>query len=97
MDKRIALEMGAKYLSTLNDIEFMELLRQTGTIDETQYASLTRKYKDIDLKKEAYVQENWKSIAKEQAEMDAIIQAEMDAYDSNPNGYMSQIMSEIEK
>ena len=68
MDKRIALEMGAKYLSTLNDIEFMELLRQTGTIDETQYASLTRKYKDIDLKKEAYVQENWKSIVKEQAE-----------------------------
>ena len=36
-------------------------------------------------------------IAKEQAEMDAIIEAEMDAYDSNPNGYMSQIMSEIEK
>lgn len=68
MDKRIALEMGAKYLSTLNDVEFLELLRQTGTIDETQYASLTRKYKDIDLKKEVYVQENWKSIAKEQAE-----------------------------
>ena len=36
-------------------------------------------------------------IAKEQAEMDAIIRAEMDAHDSNPNGYMSQIMSEIEK
>ena len=36
-------------------------------------------------------------IAKEQAEIDAVIQAEMNAYDSNPNAYMSQIMSEIEK
>lgn len=68
MDKRIALELGAKYLSTLNDIEFMQLLRETGVVNDVQYASLTRKYKDIDLKKEVYVQENWKSIAKEQAE-----------------------------
>lgn len=67
MDKRIALEMGAKYLATLNDIEFMQLLRETGVVNDVQYASLTRKYKDIDLKKEVYVQENWKSIAKEQA------------------------------
>lgn len=68
MDKRIALELGAKYLATLNDIEFMQLLRETGVVNDVQYASLTRKYKDIDLKKEVYVQENWKSIAKEQAE-----------------------------
>lgn len=68
MDKRIALEMGAKYLSTLDDIEFMQLLRETGTVNQTQYESLTRKYKDIDLKKEVYVQENWKAITKEQEE-----------------------------
>ncbi len=68
MTKRMALELGAKYLSTLNDIEFMQLLRETGIVNQTQYESLTRKYKDIDLKKEVYVQENWKSIAKEQAE-----------------------------
>lgn len=68
MDQRIALEMGAKYLATLNDIEFMQLLRDTGTVNDVQYASLTRKYKDIDLKSEVYVQEAWKRITKEQAE-----------------------------
>ncbi len=68
MYKRIALEMGAKYLSTLNDIEFMQLLLDTKTIDENQYKSLTRKYKDIDLHDEIYIQENWKQISKEQAE-----------------------------
>lgn len=68
MDQRIALEMGAKYLATLNDIEFMQLLRDTGTVNAVQCASLTRKYKDIDLKSEVYVQEAWKHIAKEQAE-----------------------------
>ena len=68
MDQRIALEMGAKYLATLNDIEFMQLLRDTGTVNAVQYASLTRKYKDIDLKSEVYVQEAWKRITKEQAE-----------------------------
>ncbi len=66
MYKRIALEMGAKYLATLNDIEFMQLLLDTKTIDEKQYNSLTRKYRDIDLHDEAYIQENWKNIAKEQ-------------------------------
>lgn len=68
IDQRIALEMGAKYLATLNDIEFMQLLRDTGTVNAVQYASLTRKYKDIDLKSEVYVQEAWKRITKEQAE-----------------------------
>lgn len=68
MDTRIALELGAKYLSTLNDFEFMELLRSTRMIDETQYKSLTRKYKDIDLKKEVYIQPNWKEIQQEQQE-----------------------------
>lgn len=67
MNRRIALEMGAKYLASLNDIEFMELLKQTQMIDESQYASLTRKYKNINLQDEVYIQENWKSIAKEQA------------------------------
>lgn len=73
MDRRIALEMGAKYLATLNDIEFMQLLRETQTINESQYQSLTRKYKDIDLKKEAYIQENWKRIVKEQEEVEKML------------------------
>lgn len=68
MDERIALELGAKYLSTLNDIEFMDLLRESGRVDDEQYASLTRKYKNINLHDEVYIQENWKKIAQAQAE-----------------------------
>ncbi len=68
LDTRIALELGAKYLASLNDFEFMDLLIKTDTIDEIQYNSLTRKYKDIDLKKEVYIQPNWKEIEKEQEE-----------------------------
>ncbi len=66
MNKRIGLELGAKYLSTLNDIEFIELLKESGIIDEIKYKSLTRKYREINLYDEAYVHENWKKIAKEQ-------------------------------
>lgn len=66
MDERIALEMGAKYLATLNDIEFMELLKQTGIINDNQYKSLTRPYGDINLHDEVYIQENWKAITAEQ-------------------------------
>ena len=65
-DERIAMEFGAKYISTLNDVEFMQLLQDTQIIDEQQEKSLTRKYKDIDLKKEVHVQENWKKITTDQ-------------------------------
>lgn len=68
MNERIALELGAKYLSTLNDIEFMDILREAGRIDDKQYASLTRKYKNINLHDEVYIQENWRKISKAQAE-----------------------------
>ena len=68
MSERIALEMGAKYLATLNDIEFIDLLRLRGLVNDEQYASLTRKYKDIpDLHSEVYIQPNWKKIASAQA------------------------------
>ena len=53
-------------MSTLNDIEFIELLKESGIIDEIKYKSLTRKYREINLYDEAYVHENWKKIAKEQ-------------------------------
>lgn len=76
MDRRIALELGAKYLATLNDFEFMDLLRETETIDEVQFKSLTRKYKDIDLKKEVYIQPNWKEIQQEQQEAVKVEQEE---------------------
>lgn len=69
MDERIAMMMGAKYLSTLNDIEFMQLLQDTKIINENQYKSLTRKYKDIpDLDDEVSEHENWKEISTIQKE-----------------------------
>ena len=63
MDQRIAMMVGARYIATLNDIEFIQLLQDTGLINEDQYKSLTRKYKSIkDLKGEVYVQSTWKGI-----------------------------------
>ena len=63
MEERISMMIGARYLATLNDIEFMQLLQDTELIDQKQYTSLTRKYRDIpDLKGEAYIQANWKNI-----------------------------------
>ena len=49
-----------------DDIEFMNLLRATGIVNDEQYASLTRRYRDIDLHDEVYIQENWKRITEEQ-------------------------------
>lgn len=64
MEQRVAMIIGARYLATLNDIEFIELLQDTALINEEQYKSLTRKYKDIpNLKSEVYMQSNWKEIA----------------------------------
>lgn len=64
MEQRVAMMIGARYLATLNDIEFIELLQDTALINEEQYKSLTRKYKDIpNLKSEVYMQNNWKEIA----------------------------------
>ena len=54
----------------------MDLLRETETIDDTQFKSLTRKYKDIDLKKEVYIQPHWKEIQQEQQEALEIEQEE---------------------
>lgn len=60
----IAMMISAKYISTLNDVEFMRLLQDTRLITEEQEKSLTRKYKDIpNLKNEVYVQSNWKVIS----------------------------------
>lgn len=69
MEERLALQIATKYISTLNDREFIQTLQDTGEITEEQYQSLTRKYKDIkDLKKEAYIAKRWKEISKAQKE-----------------------------
>ncbi len=69
MEERMALSVAAKYISTLNDHEFLQLLIDTEMINDDQEKSLTRKYKDIpDLKGEAYVAKRWKEISKAQKE-----------------------------
>ena len=56
--------IGAKYLATLNDTEFIRLLQETQIINDEQYKSLTRKYKDIpNLDDEVSEHENWKEIS----------------------------------
>lgn len=71
-EERIAMMISANYLATLNDPEFMKLLQDTKMINDEQYKSLTRKYKDIsDLKTEVYDQKNWKEISTMQKEATA--------------------------
>lgn len=68
-EERIAMMISANYISSLNDMEFMKLLQDTEIINDEQYQSLTRKYKDIlDLKAEVYDQKNWKEISTMQKE-----------------------------
>lgn len=62
MDKRIALEIASQYIATLSDSEFMESLREENLIDDEKYESLTRKYKDIDIRAESKMQSSWVSI-----------------------------------
>ena len=69
MKERMAMMISAQYLATLNDIEYMQLLQDTGIINEEQYKSLTRKYRDIpNLKGEVYEQKTWKVISTMQKE-----------------------------
>lgn len=70
IEEKFSLEFGARYLSTLNDFEFFNLLKNTGLITKEQEESLTRKYKDIGqegLKREIYVQKEFDTIIKSQA------------------------------
>ena len=67
METRVAKLMAGKYIASLNDSEFLELLKTEGLISQEQSESLTRKYRDIeDLQDEVYVQSNWKTVAKAQ-------------------------------
>ena len=71
-EERIAMMIAANYISSLNDMEFMKLIQDTEIINDEQYKSLTRKYKDIpDLKAEVYDQKNWKEISTMQKEATA--------------------------
>ena len=67
MKTRVAKLMASKYIASLNDSEFLQLLKKEGLISQEQAESLTRKYRDIkDLQDEVYIQSNWKTVAKAQ-------------------------------
>ena len=68
-DKKLALEIGARYLSKLNDFEIFNLIKETGLITEEQAKSLTRTYKEIGrdgIKSEHDVQDGFKKLMEEQ-------------------------------
>ncbi len=68
-DRKMALEFGAEYLSTLSDMEFLNLLVSQKMITETQLKSLTRTYKSIGkqgLIDEHYVHDEWAKITEKQ-------------------------------
>ena len=70
-DHKIALEIGARYISQLNDIELFKLIKNTGLINEEQAKSLTRTYKEIGqegLRKEVDMQKGLVELIKEQHE-----------------------------
>lgn len=70
-ERKMALEFGAEYLSTLSDIEFLNLLSEQKIITDEKRTSLTRTYKSIGregLIKECARMDEWKKISKEQEE-----------------------------
>lgn len=67
MQESMALEFATKYLASLSDTEFMDLLKATGKVTDEQYKSLTRKYKDIDLEKEYMTHSQWDTISEAQS------------------------------
>ena len=59
--------MADKYIASLNDSEFIQLLEEEKLVSQDQVESLTRKYKDIeDLQDEVYIQSNWKTVSQAQ-------------------------------
>lgn len=68
MKESLAFEFATKYLASLSDTEFMDLLRSTGKVNDEQYKSLTRKYHEIDLPKEYMTHGQWDSISEAQSQ-----------------------------
>lgn len=64
--EKMAIAIGAKYLATLSDSEFSELIENAGLATKAQAQRLHIKYKDIDLRQEAGLDSNWMQISKEQ-------------------------------
>lgn len=70
-DRKMALEFGAEYISTLGDFEFLNLLEANKLITEEQKRSLTRTYRQIGregLIEQRYIQREWQKRQAKQAE-----------------------------
>lgn len=70
-ERKMALEFGAEYLSTLGDYEFLNLLSAQKIITEEQKKSLTRTYRAIG--REGLIQESvmpgdWKAVSQAQVD-----------------------------
>lgn len=76
----LCLEFSTKYLASLSDTEFMDLLKNTGKVSEEQEKSLTRKYKDIDLEREYMTHSQWDKISTDQS-LATNVKKEMDKGD----------------
>lgn len=73
---RMGMALGANYIETLNDREFVELLEATGMLTPEQLADIHVKYKQLSQEELALDtrQDGWKKIAEMQAEEDGIEQ-----------------------
>ena len=65
--ERVALEIGAQFLSSLNDDEWKQLLLDARMVDEEKMVSLTRQYPTFNFRKESQKHKDWDNIAKLQA------------------------------
>lgn len=68
MKESMAFEFATKYLASLSDTEFMDLLKATEKITQKQEKSLTRKYKEIDLQEEYMTHGQWDAISEAQSQ-----------------------------
>lgn len=65
--ERVALEMSAQFLSSLNDEEWKQILLDSRIVSEEKMESLTRQYPTFDFRCESQMHKDWDNIAKLQA------------------------------
>ena len=74
LENRLAIFIGARYLATLNDIEFMDLIKSEHLITNEQFASLTRSYKEIkSFKEDRHLLIDWEKKVDEQNGQEQLI------------------------
>lgn len=87
LQERVALELGAQFLASLNDEEWKQLLIDAKIVDEAQLQSLTRKYSKINFREEAKPHIDWYYTAKAQQA------ASTEATATQPKGFLSRVQS----